>query len=282
MNKRTDGLDIVIWIVMIGSIVVTMYPVLLIVAGSFSGQEAFLRGEVGIIPVDFTLNNYKKVFAMGEIWSSYWNSIKYTVLSTVVSLICTCGMAYALSKRHLVGRKFFTYMLMFTMMFSGGMIPTFLIISKLGMVNTIWAIVLPGAVSAWYVILARTFFEGIPDSLEESAKIDGANDVIVFAKIYLPLSMPIVATLALYFAVGQWNNFMGPLIYMNETKDYPLALLLRQWLVSDIGNQSDPSALSNTVRNYTAIVVSTLPILCVYPFVQRYFTQGMMVGAIKG
>ena len=277
--------DIVLWFIMALSIVTIMYPVLVIISGSFSDSEMLLRNAVGIIPKGFTIANYKALFKMEVIWSAYLNTIVYTIAATFFGVLFTMMGAYPLSKKHFVGRSFWNKMLLFTMLFSGGLIPSYLVVSQLGWINTVWSICIPGAVSAWYVILARTFFESIPSSMEESAKIDGANDLQVLGRIYIPLSKPIMATLALYFAVGKWNDFFGPLIYLTRRNMQPLALLLRNWLILDDSQSSmeqQMQQISQAARNYTAIVATTLPIICVYPFIQKYFAKGMMIGAIKG
>ena len=181
-------MDIVLWLIMIFVILITLYPMLVMLAGSFSGSSAVMRGEVTIIPKEFTLENYKIVFSMERLWPSYLNTIIYTVVGTVVGVVVTAMTAYPLSKRRFVGRRVFNVLIMFTMLFNGGLIPTYLVVANLlHMNNSIWAIVLPGCCGAWYVILARTFFESIPESLEESAKIDGANDFTILWKIILPL-----------------------------------------------------------------------------------------------
>lgn len=277
--------DIFLWLIMSLAIIVIIYPVLRIISGSLSNNELLIRNEVGIIPKGFTFDNYKALFRMDTIWVSYWNTIKYTLAATFFGVLFTTAGAYPLSKRHFVGRRFWNKMLLFTMLFSGGLIPGYLVVSSLGWVNTIWAISIPGAVGAWYIILARTFFESIPASMEESAKMDGANDLSILLKIYMPLSKPIIATLALYYAVGKWNDFFGPLIYLTRRNMQPLALLMRNWLIMDDSQSSmeqQMQQISQIARNYTAIITTSLPIICVYPFIQKYFAQGMMVGAIKG
>lgn len=277
--------DMVLWFIMLFAIVIVLYPVLRILAGSFSNSELLDRNAVGIIPKGFTLANYMNLFQMDIIWSSYLNTVYYTVVAVAVGVTLTATTAYPLSKRHFVGRRGWNMMLLFTMLFSGGLIPAYLVVTSLGMSGTVWSITVPGCVSAWNVILMRTFFESIPASMEESAKIDGANDFVILLRIYIPLSLPIIATLSLFFAVGKWNDFFGPLLYLQQRPQWPLALLLRQWLIKDSAQSSMNDSLqliSQTARNYTAIVVTSVPIICVYPFIQKYFARGMMVGAVKG
>jgi putative aldouronate transport system permease protein len=289
MNHISIG-DIIIWIIMIFCIVIVLYPILSIVSGSFSNSELVLRGQVGILPKGFTTRNYIALFSNKKLWPAYAYTLLYTVVGTAFSLFLNFCCAYPLSKRTFVGRRVWNFLLMFTMLFSGGLIPSFLLNTQvLPWMDTIWPFTLSGCVGAWTVIMIRTYFESIPSSLEESAKIDGANDVIILFKIYLPLSMPILATFGLFAAVGQWNNYFGPMLYMHDPSKWPVALLLRQWLFVDegtgasgVGGSEQAYAIPQVARNYTAIVVTMLPIICVYPFIQKYFVKGMMVGAIKG
>lgn len=283
MREKFGILDIAVNFIMILAIVVTLYPVLVIVAGSLSDPLLVIQNKVGIFPKGITLSNYWYVFRMDSIWRSYGNTILYTVVGTVFGTAVTVLTAYPLSRRNFVGRRFFNKMIVFTMIFSGGLIPTFLVVRSLGWVETIWAVCIPGCTGAWYVILARTFFESIPSSIEESAKIDGATDLVVLARIILPLSVPIVSTLALFISVVYWNNFFTPLIYLNNQEMYPLALLLQKvLLLGQSQSDSGTAQVSALAVNYTCIVVATLPIVLVYPFIQKYFTQGIMVGSIKG
>lgn len=248
-------------------------------------QNAVLLNKVKWIPVGFTLGNYKVVFSNNNVLLSYWNTILYTTTGTAVSLILTITMAYPLSRKHFFGRNIYMKFIIFAMLFSGGLIPTFLVVKSLGFYNKIWAIIIPGAINIWNLIVTRTFFMNLPDSLEESATIDGANDIQVLFQIYLPLSMPIIATMTLFYAVGHWNNYFGPLIYLNDKRKYPLQIFLRNILIStDISQyqmQEDIAVVSTSIK-YTVIIVTTVPILLVYPFIQKYFVKGIMVGAIKG
>lgn len=267
---------------MIFAIIITLYPVLLMIAGSISDPLLVIQNKIGIIPKGINFNNYITVFEMNSIWLSYWNTIKYTVVGTIAGTLITVMTAYPLSKKRFVGRRVFNFLITFTMIFNGGLIPTFMVVKSLGWVDTIWAVTIPGCAAAWYVILARTFFESIPDSLEESAKIDGANDFTVLLKIIVPLSAPIVATLILFYAVVHWNNFFTPLIYLNDQKAYPLALLMRNILLKGTAETASQAQVSSTAIKYTCIIVTTLPIVLVYPRIQKYFAQGLMVGSIKG
>jgi putative aldouronate transport system permease protein len=210
------------------------------------------------------------------------------VSGTAVNLLLTALCAYPLSKKRLLFRPFFMTLIIFTMFFNGGLIPRYLLVQSLGMIDTIWAIIIPAAIRTWYMIIMRTFFQSLPDSLEESAYIDGANDFQIFIKIYLPLSKAIVATLTVFYSVEQWNNFFPALIYLNSESKFPLQIILRNMVVvgnmseqmGEIGQGSDYIAVEKTIK-YAVIMVSTLPIMLVYPFLQRYFVKGVMVGSLK-
>ena len=286
-RKKLDVMDIVIGIIMVLVMVVMLYPFLLIVASSLSDPVLVMQNKVGIIPKGFTLQNYEMIFQKNDIWPSYWNTIRYTVVGTFIGLVLTVLTAYPLSRSHFVGRRKFSMIIAFTMIFTGGMVPNFMVVRSLNWLDTIWAVTVPGCMSAYYLIVARTFFESIPASIEESAKIDGANDFQILGKIILPLSGPIVATLTLFYAVAHWNSFFGPLIYLNSKSKYPLQIMLRSMLiegnVADYAGQVDTGNLMvATSIKYTCIVVTSLPIICVYPFLQKYFVKGVMVGAVKG
>jgi putative aldouronate transport system permease protein len=286
---RTQPLSVFVvvnYAVMLLVLVVTLYPFLFVLSSSLTDPHLVLIRKNGLIPRGFTLFNYKYVFSQQDILLAYWNTIRYTVLGTGINIFFTMSTAFPLSRRRFPARGLFMKLILFTMLFSGGLIPTYLVIRAMGMVNKIWALVIPGAVSAYYLIVARTFLNEVPESLEESAIIDGANDIQVYFRIFLPLSKAIIATLALFYAVGHWNSFFGPLIYLNNRKKYPLQIILRGLLVT---GEMDAPSTSETERSvvmqsvrYTAIIVATLPILFVYPFIQKYFVKGVMIGSIKG
>lgn len=288
MKKKKIGVfDVVVFLAMLLVIIVMLYPFLLIVASSLSDPVLVMQNKVGIIPKGFTLQNYEIIFKKNDIWSSYWNTIKYTVVGTGIGVLLTVMTAYPLSRYNFVGRRKFSMIIAFTMIFTGGMVPNFMVVRSLDWLDTIWAVTIPGCMSAYYIIVARTFFESIPASLEESARIDGANDFQVLSKIIVPLSGPIVATLTLFYAVAQWNSFFSPLIYLNSKSKFPLQIMLRSMLVegnvADFAGQVDTGNLVvATSIKYTCIVVTSLPIICAYPFLQKYFVKGVMVGAVKG
>ena len=243
--------------------------------------------RVWLYPIGFNLTAYSKVFQVKNFLRSYGNTILYTVVGTSISLIMTTLTAYPLSKPYLKGRKFFNFMIMFTMMFGGGLIANYILIKSLHMINTIWAIVIPGAVSAWNMVLMRTYFEQLPESLEESAKLDGANDFQILYKIVLPTSTPIISTMVLYYAVGQWNSWFAPFIYLSDADKFPLQLVVRGIVLTGEMNVMQQIAnggevvLANSLK-YAIIMISMIPMLILYPLIQRYLVKGIMVGAIKG
>lgn len=270
------------------SCVMVLYPVLYVLGSSFSDPMAVMKNEVTLLPVGFTTIGYKAVFADSEIWTCYLNTIFYTVAGTAISIFATSTGAYVVSRKDFAPRNTLMIFVAFTMFFSGGMIPTYLLIANLHMMDTIWAMILPGAISAYNFIIMRTFFQNsIPFELQEAAIIDGCNDVQIFAKIVMPLSAPIIAVMVLFYGVANWNAYFNALIYLSSRNLYPLQLKLREILIQNesseavTGPASDQQILGMNVK-YALIVVSTVPILCVYPFLQRYFVKGIMIGAIKG
>jgi len=269
-------------------VVVTLYPFLHMLAVSLSSDVHVMKNTVSFWPKGFNLNMYKLVLGDSQIWVAYKNTLIYTVLGTLISLVVTSTGAYALSRSDMALRKSFTLLIVVTMFFSGGMIPTFLVVRSLDMVDTVWGMVLPGAVSTWNLILMRTFFSGIPKELEESGRIDGLNDIGIFIRIIVPLSKASFATIALFYAVGMWNNFIYPLLYLRSPDLFPLQVLLRNLVLAGSASSGDVTSIGgdNMVieesLKYATIMVSTLPILIVYPFVQKYFVKGAMIGAVKG
>ncbi|MEW4369950.1 carbohydrate ABC transporter permease [Paenibacillus sp. WLX1005] len=274
-----------------------LYPLVYIVSASISSPTYVNSGEMWLFPKGITFEGYQRVFENQSIWQGYGNTILYTVVGTLVNLIVTIPAAYALSRSDFVGRGFFMGMFLVTMFFSGGLIPTYLLVKNLGMVNTMWALILPGAASVWNIIVARTFFQStIPKELQEAAHIDGCTNLRLFWKIVVPLSAPIIAVMALFYGVGHWNSYFNALVYLNDESKYPLQMVLRQILVlqemtgSGIGAAtSGEAAMAMNARadaaallKYAVIIVSTLPIIAIYPFLQRYFVQGVMIGSVKG
>lgn len=260
-----------------------LYPVLYVIAASFSEETAILRGEVFILPVQAHVKAYQKVFVYPLLWQSYGNTLFYTFLGTAINLVLTVFGAWALSQKKLVGRRFLTLMCTFTMFFGGGMIPTFLVVKGLGMLNTVWAMVLPGAVSTYNMILMRTFFRQIPESLVEAAELDGCRDFGILFRIVLPLSLASLMTIGMFYAVAHWNSYFSAVLYLSKRELFPLQIILRQVvLLNEIveNSTSTENVMAEGIK-YATIVVAMLPMLCIYPFVQRYFVKGVMIGSVK-
>ena len=263
---------------------IMLYPAIYVIAASFSGETAILRGDVFLYPVRAHLKAYQKVFVYPMLWKSYSNTLLYTVLGTAINLILTVFGAWALSQKKMVGRRFFTLMCTFTMFFGGGMIPTFLVVKGLGLLNTIWGILLPGAVSTYNMILMRTFFRQIPESLVEAAELDGCKDFGVLFRIVLPLSLASLMTIGMFYAVGHWNSYFPAVMYLTTNKELnPLQIILRQVVLLNeiVENASSTENVMAEGIKYATIVVAMLPMLCIYPFVQRYFVKGVMIGSVK-
>lgn len=269
---------------------VTLYPVWLTFITSISNGLDVMKGGVTWLPVNPTLATYEKIFR-GELFMYMRNSVFYTVLGTFINLLMSCLCAYPLSRKTFSGRKFFTTMVTITLFFSGGMIPMYLVVKQYKLLNTVWALVLPGAISTYNMIIIRTAFQSIPDSLVESAQLDGANDIIVLFRIIIPLSKATLATMLLFYAVSHWNSYFDAMLYISRKDMQPLQILLRNLLVAGVSNEetltaSAAGAASFAVTDRTmragTIVVATMPILIVYPFVQRFFVKGVMIGSVKG
>lgn len=285
MKQRLNWFDIVNGIILLGVVFLCLYPFIYMIAVSLSDDIYILKGEVWFWPKGFTLEAYKYVMADGRIFTGYKNTFIYVTLGTAVSLLLTALGAYALSKPKMVFRKSLMLMIVSTMFFGGGMIPTFLVVRELGLVNTIWAMILPGAISTWNLLIMRTFFAGIPSELEESGKIDGLSEIGIFFRIVLPLSKAVLATIGLYYAVGIWNNFMGPLLYLRNQELFPLQVILRNIVLSgQLSGSEGPTEIVviEEAIKFATILVSTLPILIIYPFIQKYFVKGALIGSVKG
>ena len=270
--------------------ILTIVPFLYIVAGSFATEKELVERAFFIIPHTFSLNAYKYIIADGSIFRGLANSFFIMIAGTVVNMAFTTTLAYPLSKSNLKGRNVVLNVIIVTMLFSGGMIPNYLVVKGLGLLDSYWALMLPGAVNAFNLIIVKNFFQELPHELEEAARIDGCSDVGIFAKIILPLSKPALASVGLFYAVSHWNDFFNSLIYLNSTEKFPVQIILRQIVLLAQGASADGSAVDfgvggtppEQVVKMAATVVATIPILCVYPFVQKYFEQGVMVGAVKG
>jgi putative aldouronate transport system permease protein len=267
---------------------VTLFPMWYILVVSISSDQYISKGLVTFWPRGFTLGAYELVFKHQGIWRAYLNTIIYTSVGTLFNMFFTSLCAYPLSRVDFYGRRFFNFFVILTMFVEGGMIPLYLVVWRLKLLNTIWAIVLPTAISTYNMIIMRTFFTCIPVSLTESAYLDGANDIHILSKIILPLSKPIMATLTLFYMVGHWNSFMPAVLYLNNKAKYPVQLILRDIIVlGDLDSQMSMdltmnSALSAMNFKYAVIIITIIPILCVYPVLQKHFAKGAMIGAIKG
>ncbi len=274
---------------MLGLMVVTVYPILYILFASVS-DSTLLVAHRGLLlkPQGINFETYSMVFENPMILRGYLNTLFIVVAGTAVNLIMTSLGAYVLSRKNLMFNNFFLFIVMFTMFFSGGLIPSYLNIQSLGMLNTYWSLILPGAIATMNLIIMRTSFMSIPESLEESATIDGANHLVILFRIVLPLSLPVVAVMILYYGVGHWNSWFGATIYLKDREMFPLQVILREILLQNDTEAMtqgvsavDHRNISETVK-YAVIVVATLPVLCVYPFLQKYFVKGVMIGAVKG
>ena len=272
--------------------IIMVYPFLYVLAASLSSNASVLAGRVSIIPDGFNLEAYKAVLNYSLVWTSYKNTIFYTVLGTFINLVLTICGAYPLSRDYFYGKSIFMFIIAVTMFFSGGLIPTFLVVKGLGLYNKYWALLLPGAISATNMIIMRTFFQNIPYDLEEAAIIDGASDFQVLSRIILPLSTPSIMTIGMFYAVGHWNSWFSAMIYLRDSSKYPLQLILRQIVLQNQVNEllsqqagttieETQSLIAETVK-YSVIIVAVVPILCVYPFIQKHFVKGVMIGSIKG
>lgn len=263
-----------------------LYPMLHVIFASVSDPMQLMRHSgVLLHPLGFSAEGYKVVFQNPNIPASYLNTILYVTTGVSINIILTTMGAYALSRKGYMFKRSITFLIIFTMYFSGGMIPNFLLVKQLGLYNSIWALVLPGAISVWNMIVMKTSFQAIPLSLEESARIDGANDFVILWKIFLPVSKATIAVMLLFYAVGHWNSWFNAMIYLRDRSKYPLQLIMREILISNSssGNvieDADTLFLQEVIK-YATIVISTVPILCIYPFVQKYFMTGVMMGSLK-
>ena len=266
-----------------------LYPVIYIVSASFSNSDMVVQGKVWLLPVKFTLEAYEIVFNRAEIWIGYRNTIFYTVFGVMINLAMTLMCAYPLARKNLRGRGIITFICSFTMMFSGGMVPSYILVRELGIMNSTWAMVLPGAMSVYNMIVCRTFIESnIPGEMLEAAQIDGCSNTQFFFRMVLPLSKAIIAVLALWYGVAHWNSYMSAFLYLRERTRYPLQIFLKEILLQsqnlggeDLQGVENINTIAVTIK-YSAIVIASVPLFCVYPFVQKHFQKGVMVGSVKG
>lgn len=271
--------------------IIVVYPLIYVLSASFSSTQAVMSGRVWLLPVEPTLLGYKAVFNNRSIMTGYANSFYYTVLGTVINVFMTILAAYPLARKSFYGRNLIMGIFTFTMLFSGGLIPTYLLVKQLGLINTRWAMVIPNAMSVWNVIVARTFFSTtIPEELYEAGELDGCSDIGFISKIVIPLSGPIIAVLTLFYAVGHWNSYFQALIYLKDAELFPLQIILRNILIQnetsgemmrDISEMQRRQGMAELLK-YSLIVVASIPVLIMYPFVQKYFVRGVMIGALKG
>ncbi|MDQ0857469.1 carbohydrate ABC transporter permease [Bacillus sp. V2I10] len=268
-----------------------LYPLYFVLSASVSDPLYVLRGEMWLLPKDINFDAYKKVFMNDDILNGFWNTIKYTTVGTAINVVMTTMAAFPLSRKDFMGRNLIMGFLVFTMFFSGGLIPSYLLIKELGMLDTFWVMVIPNAVAIWNIIIMRTFFQTtIPIELQESAMIDGCSNIQILIKIVLPLSMPVIAVMVLFYAVGHWNSYFNALIYLQDRELFPLQLILREILIQSQTDEMVKATSESFVKQqlsveglkYAVLVVSNIPMMLLYPFLQRYFVKGFMIGAIKG
>ena len=271
--------------------IAVLYPIVYIVSASFSSSTAVAQGKVWLLPVDLSLKAYEAVLGYSDLWLGYRNTIFYVIVGTIINVAMTIICAYPMARRDLWGRKSLSFFFTFTMLFSGGMIPNYILVKNLGMLNTVWALMLPGAMSVYNMIVARTYIESnIPHELLESSRIDGCNDVNFFFRMVLPLSKAIIAVLALWYAVGHWNSYFSAFLYLTEKELYPLQIFLKEILVQSEFNTEMLTDVKEALEmqnlklllKYAVIVVSTVPLFAFYPFVQKYFVKGVTIGSVKG
>lgn len=293
MNFKPTRLDRFIltinYILLFFAVLIVVVPLIYVVVASFMEPTALLNKGISFHLADYSVQGYKVILSNHAMVRGFVNALFYSVAFSFVTVVISIFAGYPLSVAGFVGKKFFTILFVVTMFFGGGLIPTYLVIKNLGMLDTVWAIILPTAVNVWNIVLARTFFSGIPNELNEAAKVDGASEVRIFFKIVLPLSKPIIFVLALYAFVGQWNSYFDALIYLKSANLLPLQLVLRSILIQNQVNPgmiSDQLAMAELKRlseiiKYSSIVISSLPLLVMYPFFQKYFEKGVLVGSLK-
>ena len=296
-DTRADKIFLIfVYVFLAISLLIVLYPLIYIVSASISNPHLVNSGGMWLLPQGITFEGYRTLLGNSSIWRGYLNTIYYTVLGTSINLLVTLPCAYALSREDFYGRRAFTNFMLVTMFLSGGLIPSYLLIRSLGMLNTVWALVIPGAVSVYNVVVTRTFFQStIPREMEEAAIVDGCSDFRLFMQIVLPLSTPIIAVMALFYGVGHWNSFFNALIYLSDRSMYPLQMILREILILQDMSSNTVSNVTSEMANmlyskqqlaqvikYGVMIVSSLPVIIVYPFLQKYFVKGMMVGSIKG
>ena len=268
---------------------IILYPLYFIIIASISDPDAVLGGQVVLYPVNITMEGFEKVFQRRDIWVGYGNTIVYTLVTVILSLAVTIPAGWGLSRSTTPGKKFWMIYFIIPMFFGGGLIPFYNVMSSLRLINSAWAVILPAILSVWNLFMTKTFFESsIPESLLEAARIDGAGKYRTFIAIIIPLSKAIIAVMALYYAVGQWNSYFNAMIFLQDENKYPLQLVLKEILIaseSTVGGSGETILQQYRLANqlkYVSVIVSSIPVLCLYPFVQKYFAQGVMIGSLKG
>lgn len=267
---------------------ITVIPFIHVVAGSFATEKELLENDFLLFPTEFSLNAYRYVFSTDSLVHSLFVSIYITVVGTALHVFMTSLMGYALSRRDIIGRKPLMLMVIFTLLFSGGMIPQYLVVREFGLLDSLWSLMIPNAISAFYLIILKNFFQQLPPSLEESAKIDGCHDLAILFRIVIPLSLPAIATITLFYAVMQWNIFLQAILYINDAGKWPIQVFLRSIVLlseGSVGNvdEMDPeAAIPEKAVKLAVITVATVPILIFYPFLQKHFAKGVLLGSVKG
>ena len=281
--------DFIIYTILAVLTIIIVYPLYHMLIVSLSEGIWVLRGEVTLIPIGVNLGAYRHTLSDNVIPRAYLNTLIYTSLGTIIAVAMTALCAYPLSRPKFFGKQVYTRLIIFTMFFRGGIIPRYMVINGLGFINTLWAIVIPEAILVWYLIIMRTFFQRIPNELHESAYLDGANDLTIFARIVIPLSKPVIAVMMLFYAVFHWNSFFPALLYLNSKRMFPMQLIMRNIVISGFMPEQtlgsftgDTAMLTGMNVRYAVIFITITPILLLYPFIQRYFVKGMLIGSLKG
>ncbi|MCM0649351.1 carbohydrate ABC transporter permease [Clostridium swellfunianum] len=285
IQKKFSIADVIIYLILGLAAIIILLPLWRIIVISFSSQEVYLTDPYHLIPKSFSLTEYKRALgSIGGIAKALLRSVQITALGTTISMLLTSCGAYALSKKNLPGRAIIFRLLVFTMFFSGGLVPFYVLVRNLKLIDTIWALVLPTAISTYNLIIMKNYFAGIPESLEEAAKIDGYNDIQILFKIVIPISMPVFAAVSLFYGVALWNDYFSATLFINSNKMFPLQVLLRQMIIQDlvtaeVGVMTSGSNMEQF--KMACIIIGMIPVLLIYPFVQKYFTKGIMMGAVK-
>lgn len=285
-SKKSRVSDITNYTILTLLAIITIYPFWTSIVISIIPLKEYLSSNIHLWPKTIDLSAYKFMLGMEELWHSFGVTIFVTLIGTAINILLTIMTAYALSKKDLKGGRVIMFLIVFTMMFNGGLIPTYIVVQKLGLMNTLWALIIPGAIGTFNLIIMKNFFAALPSSLEEAAQIEGYNDIQILFKIIVPISMPAIATIALFYSVEHWNEFFSAVMYITDRNKWPLQLFLRSMLFENgasttAGGGDDPYLLGMPIK-MAAIMITALPILCMYPFFQKYFVKGIMIGGVKG